>query len=81
MTLNKAFNEKEMLLHMTEGEGMLGNWFSLLTKTSLEVENTDSMFHSAKKALDVIYSNLLIDGEFEGWKEKSLPEVITQTRS
>lgn len=39
MTLKKAFNEKEMLLHMTEGGGMLGNWFSLLTKTSLEVEN------------------------------------------
>lgn len=38
MTLKKALNEK-MLLYITEGRGMLGIWFSLMTKTNLEVEN------------------------------------------
>lgn len=34
MPLKKAFNEK-----MTKGEGMLRNWFSLMAKTNLKVEN------------------------------------------
>lgn len=70
MTLRKAFNEKERLLYMTEGGRMLGNWFSLMTKTNLKLKMSENLFSNVKKAVGCYLVYLV--GRVWGLKGESL---------